>query len=34
MLRNADAGAKLLLAVTLVFFAAWAAFMTWLVLAN
>jgi hypothetical protein len=34
MVRDADAGAKILLAVTLVFFAAWAAFLTWLLLAN
>jgi len=34
MLRTADVGAKILLTVTLVFFAAWAAFLTWLLLAN
>jgi hypothetical protein len=34
MVRDADAGAKILLAVTLVFFAAWAAFLIWLLLAN
>jgi hypothetical protein len=34
MPRNADAGEKILLASTLLFFAAWAAFLTWLLWAN
>jgi hypothetical protein len=34
MLRDADAGEKILLTVTLVSFAAWATFLIWLLLAN